>query len=341
MQISWKKYRLDLDDFTISKGTFSYRNCLVIQLRQQGKIGLGEATEISYYDIDLNHYIDLLNNNINKLQALQIDTPSNFYQKIKEILGPHPFLLSAFDCAAYDLYGKLQKSPVRDLLPLSQGNEPPPLSTFTLGIDTVEKTIARIKQNPWPFYKIKLGGPHDIEILQAVRKETDALVCVDANGGWTDQDVDNLLEACHDTNIQFIEQPFPISRAELSCMLKSRTNIPLIADESCQTTEDVSTSAECFDGINIKLMKCGGLTPAIQMIREAQTLGLQIMVGCMTESSIGISAAAQLLPWVDFADLDGALLIKNNFATGVTLNYGQVQLSDAPGLGCHLIESIN
>ncbi len=339
MQIYWKKYRLDLDDFTISKGTFSHRNCLIIRLEQQGEFGLGETTEISYYDIDLDFYIDLLNDNLGKLRALQIDTPDNFYAKIKEILGPHPFLLSALDCAAYDLYGKMQKKTVRDLLPLSPGQKTPPLSTFTLGIDTVEKTIDSIKKNPWPFYKIKLGGPNDIEILHAVRDETQAKICVDANGGWTAENIEDLLQACHVVDVQFIEQPFPISQVQLNCALQNRTNIPIIADESCQTHEDLSSCAACFDGINIKLMKCGGLTPAVRMIKEAQRLGLRIMVGCMTESSIGISAAAQLLPWVDFADLDGALLIKNDFAQGVKLTYGEMLLSEAPGLGCHLIEN--
>ena len=337
MQITWKKYRLPLEAFTISKGTFHHRDCLVVQLTQDNYSGLGEATEISYYQVDLAHFESLIAKNHEAIAALHMDHPHTFYEQICLLLGDHPFLISAFDCAAWDLYGKMRGRSTRDLIPLSnQAKEPPPITSYTLGMDSPEACLAKMKANPWPAYKIKLGGTQDLAVMSALHGHTDAAFRVDANEGWSASFCRQATEAFVPYNVELIEQPLSRAQDDQMAALKKTSPIPYFADESCQGLADVEKCQIGFDGINIKLMKCGGITPAISMIEKARSLGLKIMIGCMTESSIGISAAAQLLSWVDYADLDGAMLIQKDIASGVQFEFGEIKYVDEPGHGCSL-----
>jgi L-alanine-DL-glutamate epimerase-like enolase superfamily enzyme len=188
----------------------------------------------------------------------------------------------------------------------------------------------------WPVYKIKLGTPNDLEIVRALRARTQSKFRVDANCGWTaEQTIANSRELVA-LGVEFIEQPLPADQWESMKRVHVESALPIIADESCIVPGDVDCCAGFFHGINIKLVKCGGLTPARRMIARARQLGLKVMVGCMTESTVGISAIAQLLPMLDYVDMDGALLLAKDIATGVTIEQGQCIYAKENGSGVQL-----
>lgn len=337
MDISWKIFTLPLASaFTISKGTFTHRRAIIIQLSQDGCFGLGEATEITYYGISLERFVRLIEKNLLTLQEIELDSPEEYHDKISLILGHEPFLLCAFDCAAHDLYGHLLKKPTRQILQINQHSQNLATS-FTIGIGPIKEMVEKINQTPWPIYKIKLGTSEDMEIMRALRQETNAILRVDANGGWTASETVKNSAILADLGVEFIEQPLPPLALDEMKSVRLKSPLPLIADESCQTESDVVKCQHAFDGINIKLMKCGGLTVALRMIDQARKLNLKIMIGCMTETSVGISAAAQLIAMVDYVDLDGAMLIKEDVARGVCFVSGYPVFPKTNGLGCELL----
>jgi L-alanine-DL-glutamate epimerase-like enolase superfamily enzyme len=198
--------------------------------------------------------------------------------------------------------------------------------------------VEKMQERPWPLYKIKLGRPDmDLVLVEALRQHTDAVFRVDANCGWSAAEAVIKSKALNALGVEFIEQPLPANDWEGAKTVYEQSVLPIIADESCIVESDVDRCAGYFHGVNIKLTKCGGLTPARRMIDRARELGLSVMVGCMTESSVGISAIAQLLPLLDYADLDGAMLIANDPATGVTFDYGKVVYAPENGTGVHLL----
>jgi L-alanine-DL-glutamate epimerase-like enolase superfamily enzyme len=199
--------------------------------------------------------------------------------------------------------------------------------------------IAKLEERPdWPIYKIKLGTPHDLEIVRQLRSKTPARFRVDANGAWSaTQTVENSV-ALQELGVEFIEQPLPQSASLTEKrFVYENSRLPVLADEDCQVPDDVARCAGVYHGINVKICKCGGLTPALKMLREARQLGLQTMVGCMVESSIGISGAAQLLPLLDYADLDGAVLLAHEPAKGVVVASGQLLDTHRAGTGARLL----
>jgi L-alanine-DL-glutamate epimerase-like enolase superfamily enzyme len=198
--------------------------------------------------------------------------------------------------------------------------------------------VAKLAEMPgWPVYKIKLGTPRDQEIIRELRRHTSAIFRVDANCGWTaDETIANSKVLC-DLGVEFIEQPLPPEQIDQMRRVRAESALPIIADESCLVESDVARCVGHFHGINIKLVKCGGLTPARRMAALAREHSLAVMVGCMTESSIGISASAQLLPLVDFADLDGAVLLARDIARGVTVDRGIVRFPETNGCGVELL----
>jgi len=262
-------------------------------------------------------------------------TPEAFWNEMHKLLKHTPFTLCALDMAAQDLYGKKLGQPLYKLWGLS--TETVPVSNYTIGIDTIEKMVQKLKDFPWPIYKIKLGTDEDVEIVQALRQHTDALFRVDANCAWTaEETIKNSVEL-KKLGVEFIEQPLPANQLEEMEEVYKHSALPLIADESCLIESDVARCQGRFHGVNIKLTKCGGLTPARRMIAEARKLGLQVMVGCMTESSVGISAIAQLTPLLDYVDMDGTMLIKNDVATGVKVKPDGIEFSRENGTGASLI----
>jgi L-alanine-DL-glutamate epimerase-like enolase superfamily enzyme len=267
--------------------------------------------------------------------AATLDPPS-LWQAANERIPDDSFALCALDQAAYDLWGKQQGRPVYALWGLDPATAPQ--SNFTIGIDSVDVMVQKLQEMPgWPIYKIKLGTPHDLEIVRALRAHTDAVFRVDANCGWSaDEAIANSVEL-QKLGVQFIEQPLPADRWDDMRRVYEHSALPVMADESCIAESDVAKCHGYFHGVNVKLVKCGGLTPARRMIAQAKELGLKTMVGCMTESSVGISAIAQLLPTLDYVDMDGAALLARDIASGVEVRQGTCHYPDRPGSGVVLL----
>ena len=306
---------------------------LIVQLTQDGHAGLGEAVAIRYYGLKIEDMQARLRAIQPWLEAYPLNSPEQFWEDL-QMLADAPFLRCALDVAAHDLYGKLHGHKVYERQGLSPKGMP--LSNFTIGIAGPEEMLAKMQEQPWPVYKIKLDAEHGLDTVRFLRKHTDATFRIDANTGWTAAQALEYAPQLKELGVEMIEQPLPVDDWEGMAALFPACPLPLIADESCQTEEDVERCHGYFHGINIKLMKCGGLTPAYRMAKRARELGMQVMAGCMTESSVGISAIAQLLSLLDYVDMDGAMLLANDPAEGVWLQDGRAQFPGRPGTGAQL-----
>ncbi len=343
-------HRFDLPTrhpFTISRGTTTVQPTVIVELEQDGACGYGEAPECPYYGATIDNVTAALERVRPQVEAAGLDDPGDFWQLIAPALRgdgprgsptPATFPQCALDVAAHDLWGKLRGAPVWKLWGLSQENLPP--SDYTIGIDSIDVMIEKLKEfSGWPIYKIKLGTPQDLQIVRSLREQTDAVFRVDANCAWTAQETIRNAAALKDLGVEFIEQPLPPEDwAGMKAVFRESV-LPVVADESCQVEADVDRCADHFHGINIKLVKCGGLTPARRMIARARQLGMNVMVGCFTESTVGISAIAQLVPLLDYVDMDGALLLARDIASGVTLDRGRLNYPQENGCGVRLLAS--
>lgn len=322
--------------FRISREAISTQPTLIVELQAEGHSGFGEATTNNYYGFTYENMAAALEAVRHKIEATSLKDPADFWHAMQPLLGHNPFAQCALDQAAHDLWGKLRGQPVYQLWGLRA--EALPLTNYTIGIDEIDVMVAKMGEFPdWPVYKIKLGTEHDLEIVRALREHTKATFRVDANCGW---DVDETIHnsaALKTLDVEFIEQPLAADRWDDMRRVHAESSLPIIADESCIVPADVDRCAGHFHGINIKLVKCGGLTPARQMIARARELQMRVMVGCMTESSVGISAIAQLLPLLDYVDMDGALLLAKDIATGVTIDQGVCHYAQENGCGVRLI----
>ncbi|MHB0956606.1 MAG: dipeptide epimerase [Pirellulaceae bacterium] len=324
--------------FTISRESAEVQPTLIVELVDGELHGYGESTTNSYYGYTLENMTAALESVRPQLEAQSLEDPATLWTQLQHLLDKNPFAQCALDQAAHDLWGKKCGQPVYQLWGLSVDRIP--LSNYTIGIDTIETMVAKMREFPaWPVYKIKLGTPDDLAIVRELRKHTDALFRVDANCAWTIEETIRNSRELKPLDVQFIEQPLPADQWPGMSRVFQESALPVIADESCLVAADVQRCHGFFHGINIKLCKCGGLTPARKMIQEARALGLQVMVGCMTESTVGISAIAQLLPLLDYVDMDGALLLKEDVATGVTLERGRCIYPCVPGHGVELVKS--
>ena len=324
--------------FKTARGAIDTQNTLVVELAENGQHGYGEATTSAYYGCTIDNMaaaLEAVRPLLDSRSLRDID-PAALWEELDPQLRHNRFAQCALDQAAHDLWGKLRRQPVHRLWGLDAERLPP--TSYTIGIDTIPVMVAKLQELPdWPIYKIKLGTRDDLEIVRALRRHTDATFRVDANCGW---DVDEAIakaDALRELGVEFIEQPLPADRWAATQRLFAASPLPLIADESCVAEPDVDRCHGRFHGINIKLGKCGGLTPARRMIARARQLGMRVMVGCMTESSVGISAIAQLLPLVDYVDIDGALLLARDIATGVTIDRGVCRFAAEPGCGVRLL----
>ncbi len=332
-QMQLHPIRLKLKEpFRISRGEYQYREAVIIELKKGEISGYGEASEHSYYGVDISSIIQKAEKLTSKIEDTDWETPEDLWLSLKEILSRDHFLLAAIDEAAHDLYGKLKQLPSYKLWGLNPAKLPK--SSYTISIDELDKMVDKIKAHSFDVYKIKLGTSQDLEIISTLRQHTDATFRVDANCAWDVPTTLYYAEKFKQLGVEFIEQPLPADDWEGMKAVFKKASLPVMADESCVNIEDVESCAACFHGINIKLMKCGGLTPALKMIKKARQLELKVMCGCMVESSVGISAAAQLLPLLDFADMDGPLFLANDPASGVKiLEDGQIILPQKDGLG--------
>lgn len=322
--------------FTIARGSATVQPTLIVELEEGGFRGYGEAGTNSYYGVTVQEMAALFERHRATIEARSIGNPAVLWDDFRPLFGSCSFAQCALDMACHDLWGKLKGSPVWKLWGLSIDDLP--LSNYTIGIDTIDTMIAKLHEfGRWPIYKVKLGTPHDIEIVRTLRQHTDAPFRVDANCGWNATDTITYLAVFRKMNIQLVEQPLPADDWEGMAKVFGESDIPLIADESCRIETDVDRCVGFFHGINIKLVKCGGMTPAHRMIARARELGLQVMMGCMTESTVGISAIAQFLPLLDYVDMDGAVLLAQDTATGVRLDRGQPILPKENGCGVRLL----
>ena len=337
MKLSLSYYDLPLRHmFTIAHGSTAVQRTLIVQLEQDGVCGYGEATTNPYYGATHQSMAAALDRVRPLVERYRLGDPAEFWELAHRELADDSFAHCALDIAAHDLWGKLRHAPVWELWGLSLDNLP--VTDYTIGIDTVEMMVRKLEEFPdWPVYKIKLGTADDLQIVRQLRRHTDAVFRVDANCAWTaEQTLQNAAELA-ELNVEFIEQPLPADDWDGMKEVHRRSKLPVIADESCQVEADVDRAAGHFHGVNIKLVKCGGLVPARRMIDRARQLGLKVMVGCMTESTVGISAIAQLLPLLDYVDMDGALLLERDIASGVTIEQGRVHYPDETGCGARLL----
>jgi L-Ala-D/L-Glu epimerase len=322
--------------FTITHESRDIQPTLIVELRDGNFSGFGEATATPYYGVSIEKMIAQLEGVKDKIEQYSIEDPAEFWGDISAyLLDDHPFALCALDVAAWDLFGKKKGKPLYEIWGTSiEGNT---ITDYTIGIDSVEKMVEKMVELPFPLYKIKLGTKQDIEIVKELRKHTDAVFRVDANTAWTaDETISNAL-ALKELGVEFIEQPLKADNWEGHKKVYLQSVLPIIADESCILESDVALCSGNFHGINIKLMKCGGLTPAKRMIENARNLGLKVMVGCMTESTIGCSAIAQLLPMLDYVDMDGPLLVVDTISKGISIDFGKIIYPQVNGTGASLI----
>ena len=321
--------------FTISRGSVDVQPTLIVELEHDGHRGYGEATSNTYYDVTIASMTEHLERLRPKIESFAWNDPAELWEALKTDLADDPFAHCALDQAAHDLWGKLHHQPVWQLWGLKL--ESLPRSNYTIGIDTIPVMQAKLREfADWPVFKIKLGTSQDVEIVQALRQITDRPFRVDANCGWTAEETLERAATLAGLNVEFIEQPLPREAWGEMRRVFEHSQRPIMADESCQREDDVERCAGLFHGINIKLVKCGGLTPARRMIARARQLGLKTMVGCMTESTVGISAIAQLLPLLDYVDMDGAALLAADIARGVQVVRGEAEFPPVAGCGVEL-----
>jgi len=332
MKIRYKKIELPFKHpFTISKGTKTHQPSLIVELEFMGTKGYGEAPAITYYNITVEDMIADIERKKKFIEQFSLTDPERYWHYLHHLFPNNNFLVCALDMAGWDIYGKLKRKQLHELWSLDTANSP--LTDYTIGIDSLEKMIAKIKEIPWPVYKIKMGNDGDVEMLAELRKHTDSKFRVDVNGGWTLEQALQKLPLIAGLNVEFVEQPLAKDAWEDMEVLYRNSPLPLYADESCVKEEDVIKCPGHFHGINIKLTKCSGLTPARRMIDKARELDLQVMVGCMNESSIGTAAIAQLAPLLDHVDMDGPLLLKEDIAAGPSFEDGRIIYREGYGLG--------
>ena len=334
LNLSYKPYELTLRHaFNLAKSSRTTTPDVLVQLEYDGIIGYGEASMPPYLGESIKSVCEFLS----KVDLSQFSDPfrmEEILEYVDNIAPDNRAAKASIDIALHDLLGKIMGQPWYKIWGLSP--EKAPNTSFTIGIDTAEVVRQKVDEAaPYKVLKVKMGLDNDKELVEIIRSKTDRPICVDANQGWTNKE--KALEMCEwlaERNCLFVEQPFPKEMVDETLWLRERSPLPLIADEFLQRLSDVARAREAYDGINIKLMKSTGMHEAYKMAVLARGFGMRVMLGCMTETSCAISAAAQLAPMVDWADLDGNLLISNDCFDGMKIVDGKVTLFDKPGIGC-------
>ena len=332
MKVQYKTYNLPFKyPFTISKGTKTHQPTFVVELEFMGIKGYGEAPAISYYNIPVEKMAEDLERKKIFVEKFAFSDPERYWHYLHHLFPNNPFLVCALDMAGWDIYGKLKRKQLHELWGLDTATAP--LTDYTIGIDTIEKMVEKLKERPWPIYKIKVGVEDDIEMVAVLRQHTNAVFRVDANAGWTLEQALQKIPLLKALGVELVEQPLAKDNWQDMKTLYSQSPLPLYADESCVFEADVEKCHNHFHGINIKLTKCSGITPARRMITKARELDMKIMVGCMNESSVGTAAIAQLAPMLDLVDMDGPLLLAEDIAEGVKFEQGKILYTQGNGLG--------
>lgn len=327
----WHKKLEFKSPFTISKGTKTHQSTFVVELNFRGIKGYGEAPSISYYNISVDQMIADLEKKRKFVESFSLTDPKRFWHFLHHLFPDNPFLVCALDMAGWDIFGKLNRKPLYKIWGLSPEKARP--SDYTIGIDEAAVMLNKLLNHPAPFYKIKVGSENDIDKLKYLRRHTNAVFRIDANAGWTFEEAVTYIPELEKIGIELIEQPLAKEAFDETLELRSYTSIPIYADESFINEKDLIKCSVSFNGINIKLTKCSGITPALDIINKARKLGMGLMLGCMNESSIGTSALAHLSPLVDYLDADGPLLLKDDLAEGVNYIDHCISIPEGPGLG--------
>jgi L-alanine-DL-glutamate epimerase-like enolase superfamily enzyme len=322
-----------LHPFRISRETQSERGVVVVEITYEGIRGYGEASPSPYYGEDVGTVLLALERVKEELHGEPEDLMKRIAQgDLRKTLDGHASLRAAIDMALWDIVGKRERKPLYEVFGLDPTRTP--ATSFTIGIDAPESIDVKVDEAaPYRILKMKMGLPGDLALLDRVIARSRKTIRVDANEGW---DIETALQMCDelgDKGIEFVEQPIHHEKEEDLRTLKRLSRIPVILDESIRTLDDIVRCRDQGHGINIKLMKCGGITPALSMIDEARRANLKVMLGCMIETSIAITAAAHLSPLVDYADLDGNLLVTNDPFVGVTVQNSKLVLPTGAGLG--------
>jgi L-alanine-DL-glutamate epimerase-like enolase superfamily enzyme len=319
--------------WTISRNSSDFKDNVFVRVERDGITGWGEAAP----NVRYGQSAELTTAAIEKARPLIEAGDWQHYVDLREqwerAIPEQSCACAALDIAILDWVGRKLNVPLYRLFGLDASKTP--VTTFSIGIDTPEVIKQKVKEaKDFPVLKIKVGTENDAQIVTAVREATDRPLRVDANEGWHDKEQAlEKIQWLQRMGVELIEQPLPAAMIEETAWLRERVDIPIIADEAVKRAGDIPKLAGAYDGINIKLMKAGGIQEAMRMIQVARALGLKIMLGCMIESSVAISAAAQISPLVDYADLDGNLLIANDPFVGVGVKEGKLVLNDRPGLG--------
>jgi L-alanine-DL-glutamate epimerase-like enolase superfamily enzyme len=335
MKIGWRIVELHLKHpFTIARGSSTVRRTVIVECERDGIIGYGEAAPIPRYGESPESVVAFLE----RLDPRTLDSPFALEETLADLDAQAPgetAAKAAVDIALHDWVAKSLGVPLWKLWGLTPARAP--LTSFTIGIDTPAVIEQKLKEaEPFPILKVKVGVPGDEEIVKLIRRHSDKTIRADANEGWRKKEeaLEKLLMLA-EQRVEFVEQPMPASQLDDIVWLRERSPLPLIADESVRSLADLPTIRAAFDGINIKLMKSAGLREATRMIHAARALGMKVMLGCMIESSVGVAAAAHLLPLADFADLDGNILIDDDPFEGLGRVAGRIVLGEASGLGVH------
>jgi L-Ala-D/L-Glu epimerase / N-acetyl-D-glutamate racemase len=319
--------------WTIARNSSDYKENVFVEINKEGITGIGEAAPNVRYDEDAVRTTQRLNECSEAVEEKNLLHFQDLKKEIDLVITDQSCAKAAIDMAVLDWAGKKLGAPLYKMFGLNP--EKAPLTSYSIGIDNPENMQERVRENAhMPIFKIKLGKENDREIIEAIREVTDHVIRVDANEGWHDKEFAlKQIKWLADKGVEFVEQPMPAEMMAETAWLKERSPLPLIADEAVKKTSDIIKLADAYHGINIKLMKSGGILEALSMIHLARATDMKIMLGCMVESSVAISAAAQIAPFVDYVDLDGNLLLADDPYLGVTVKRGKLIYNDLPGLG--------
>ncbi len=341
MKLSFQPFTLQFKHpFKIAHGVRSSTPVVIVKISYEEFIGYGEASMPPYLGESHETVIQFLEKAKSILEKLNYPFDMDeVLSEIDSIAKNNTAAKASIDIALHDLLGKITNQPTWNYFNANKLNAPP--TTFTIGIDKPEVLKQKVAEaEDYKMFKVKLNGEEDQLIINTIRSITDKPIAVDVNQGWKNkEEAIKMIEWLSNQNVVLVEQPLLKTNLEDAYWLYQRSSLPLYADETVQRLKDIESVKDCFHGINIKLMKCTGLNEANKMIKSAINNNLKILIGCMSETSCAISAAAQLSPFANYADLDGALLIKNNLFEGAGFVEGKIILNDMPGIGVFPIDS--
>ncbi|WP_163323997.1 dipeptide epimerase [Draconibacterium mangrovi] len=333
MQLRFKPFELQLKHtFTLATSSRTTTPVMLVELEHDGLIGYGEASMPPYLG-ESHETVARFLNKVNLSRYNDLFRMDEILEYVDQLEPGNRAAKACIDIALHDLVGKILGQPWYKIWGLKPENTP--YTTYTIGIDTREVVIEKTKEAAeFKMLKVKMGRDNDKELIETIRSVTDVPLCVDVNQGWKDKhEALDMIHWMDEKGIVFVEQPMPKEQLDDMAWLTAHSPLPTIADEAFQRIHDIPKFKDVYSGINIKLMKSTGMREAKKMIDVARALDMKVMIGCMTETSCAISAASQLSPLCDWADLDGALLITNDVFDGMKVIDGKVTLNDLPGIG--------